>query len=585
MNKNALFLLALATPLLPFAGVGDDMLSAQITETATQAVKNMGVGWNLGNTLDACTHAQTDVNNAAYWGGQGIDSETYWGQPVTQQPLFEMMRNAGFGAIRVPVTWFNHMDAQGNVKAEWMERVHQVVDYVINSGLYCILNVHHDTGADSNDSKSWLKADRDVYNAQKTRYNKLWQQIAEEFKDYDQHLLFESYNEMLDGKSSWCFATFAYPGNYNATDATRAYEAINNYAQDFVNTVRATGSNNASRNLIVNTYAAANGSGTWNSHLTDPLTQMNLPSDAVQNHLIFEVHAYPSIANSNGSNRAMKDIQNEVDAMISGLKTHLAAKGAPVIFGEWGTSNVDAGSGKTDYDVRPEHLKQFLQYFVQQTKANDMGTFFWMGLTDGMYRSLPAFSQPDLAETIAKAYHGSDFVGEYPTPAPVAEMVCFEGTKDIGWGNGITIAGAAFATFAHQPVLELTYSHTGSSDDIQLYYGDWSNKLSFQVDGKTYNADFNPSRHYGSATGTEHTSVFTFDAATYTLLKQKGLIVHGNAIRLTRAVLRDPEASALEQLVLPEAPDCFFDLQGRPVQSPSRGFYISRGKRMMVVNK
>jgi len=560
--------------LLPFT------LHAEITETASQAVQNMGIGWNLGNTLDANGQQVTDVNNASYWGGQGIDSETYWGQPVTQSALFDMMRRAGFGAIRVPVTWYNHMDSEGNVKAEWMERVHQVVDYVIDNGLYCILNVHHDTGADGNSFKSWIKADKDVYDAQKTRYNKLWQQIAEEFKDYDQHLLFEAYNEMLDGKSSWCYATFSYPNQYDATYAARAYEAINNYAQDFVNTVRATGSNNASRNLIVNTYAASNGYGTWSSHLKEPLTQMKLPTDVIENRLIFEVHSYPAIANSNGSNRSLQDIKNEVNGMISTLKTNLVAKGAPVIFGEWGTSNVDSGAGKTDYDVRRDLMKQFIQYFVEQTKANGMGTFYWMGLTDGMYRSIPAFSQPDLAECMAKAYHGSSFEGEYPTPDAAQEVVCFEGEKAIGWGNGISISSAIFGTFDEQPVLELTYTRTGDSDDIQFFYGDWSAKVNSQVDGNSLTGDFSPSAYYGTPTGTQHTTTFQFDATTSASLRQRGLIIHGNDITLTKAVLRDPASADIQQLTLPASTDApLYDLTGRRIHTPLRhGLYIQNGR-------
>ena len=103
-------------------------------ETATNAVKNMGLGWNLGNTLDA--------NSGS---AQGLESETYWGQPVTKPELMKMMKEAGFSAIRVPVTWYNHMDANGKVDEAWMKRVHEIVDYVINQGLYCIVNVHHDT--------------------------------------------------------------------------------------------------------------------------------------------------------------------------------------------------------------------------------------------------------------------------------------------------------------------------------------------------------------------------------------------------------------------------------------------------------
>ena len=141
-------------------------------ESATEAIAHMGVGWNLGNTLDANDgNAYPDI----------VRSETMWGQPVTKAQLMTMMRDAGFGAIRVPVTWYPHMDESGRVDEAWMQRVHEVVDYVLEAGLYCLLNVHHDTGA----SKSrWLIANTDTYSDKRSRYENLWRQIAEEFKDY-----------------------------------------------------------------------------------------------------------------------------------------------------------------------------------------------------------------------------------------------------------------------------------------------------------------------------------------------------------------------------------------------------------------
>ena len=184
-------------------------VKAQDFESAADAVKNMGVGWNLGNTLDANNQTVSDITNDAYWGQQGLDSETCWGQPYTTKEFIQMMKKAGFTAIRVPVTWYNHLDKDGNVNKEWMKRVKEVVDYVINEGLYCILNVHHDTGADSKDANGkltgyhWIKADADNYTENMDRYVKLWSQIAEEFKDYGQTLLFEAYNEMLDANSCW----------------------------------------------------------------------------------------------------------------------------------------------------------------------------------------------------------------------------------------------------------------------------------------------------------------------------------------------------------------------------------------------
>ena len=364
---------------------------AQDFETATDAVKNMGLGWNLGNTLEANSQTVTDVTNASYWGQQGLESETCWGQYETKAELLKMMKDAGFGAIRVPVTWYNHMDKDGNVNAEWMARVKEVVDYVINQGMYCILNVHHDTGADGDGFKSWIKADATNYTTNKARYEKLWTQIAEAFKSYDQKLLFEGYNEMLDANSNWNFAK-----------TSTAYDAINSYANSFVTTVRATGGNNAQRNLIVTTYCAANGYGSWDSHLKDPLTKLNNP-ETTSNHIVFEVHAYPNIQNG-----TIASVKSDVDGMITLLKDELVSKGGPVIIGEWGTSNVDK-TGETDYDLRRDKLFEFATYFVQKCKENNIGTFYWMGLTDGASRMFPAFHQADLAKTILQAYHGSDY--------------------------------------------------------------------------------------------------------------------------------------------------------------------------------
>lgn len=436
-------------------------------ETATDAVKHMGLGWNLGNTLDANSQNATDFTSATYWGQQDVTSETCWGQYVTKPELMKMMKNAGFGAMRIPVTWYNHMDINGNVDPAWMARVHEVVDYVIDQGMYCIINVHHDTGADGSNYKSWIKADEANYTQNKARYERLWQQIAEEFKGYGQLLLFESYNEMLDRLNSWCFASFAASGQYNASVATSAYNAINSYAQSFVTTVRATGGNNAQRNLIVNTYAAANGYGTWNSHLPEPLTKMNKPSGE-SNHIAFEVHAYPSIANSNNTDRPIADIKKEVDGMISLLKTHLISKGAPVIFGEWGTSNVDAT--ESDYVKRPALLKQFCEYFVQQCKANGIGTYFWMGLSDGAARLFPAFSQADLAKWLLQAYHGSNFNPVLPERSDYSTC-CISSTVDFNqqWSEFNLASGNFTANDYTQLILELEEEPAKGLLDVKIY--------------------------------------------------------------------------------------------------------------------
>lgn len=378
---------------------------AQDFETATQAVANMKLGWNLGNTLDSNSG---DVNNMwiEQWTSRTpSDYEKAWGQPVTKPELFALFKEAGFNAIRVPVTWYPHMEATFStfpwdpvadpigtqIQAEWMKRVHEVVDYVISQDMYCILNIHHDTGASNT---HWLVADEEDYAAQKERFEAVWTQIAEEFKDYDEHLLFEGYNEMLDSYNSWCFASFGTSKNYDASVATSAYNAINSYAQSFVDAVRATGGNNAKRNLVVCTYGACAGEGSWSAYLQDPLKEMKLPEDNVSDHIIFEVHSYPSLGGGLSSTKT--SVTNILDA----IEAHLLSKGAPVIFGEWGT-----GDG-SDYENRHDDMVAFVQYFVEQTKAKGIGTFYWMGLSDGEHRSVPEFNQQDLVDAIVKGYYG-----------------------------------------------------------------------------------------------------------------------------------------------------------------------------------
>ena len=532
-------------------------------ETASEAVKNMKVGWNLGNTLDANNGARmTDI----------VQSETYWGQPVTKPELMTMMRNAGFNAIRVPVTWFPHMDNNGKVDAAWMNRVHEVVDYVINAGMYCILNVHHDTG---DGSVHWLHASSEVYNQQKARYEYLWKQIAEEFKDYGNLLLFESYNEMLDKYNSWCFATYARSSGYNESEANDAYQAINSFAQSFVNVVRATGGNNAKRNLVVNTYGACCGSGTWNSHLKDPLKQMNIPDDpAGTGHIAFEVHCYPNVKN-------LSSMRTEVDDMFNALKTHLISKGAPVIIGEWGTAN----DKESDYDVRRENVLSFADYFVKKAKENNVATVYWMGLSDGPLRSLPAFNQPDLAESIVKAYYGDSYSPVLPSIDDYT--IEYTVTYQQQWSE-MNLYGKAFSL----------NEYTGIVLDLKDSPG--TDNLSIKVYGES-----NGKEQYVNVTNT-HTKV-TFNASALGNTGQRITLQYKKSGNYTATVKRaalikkDGTEMPTEMssfwgctvnmnytLGVPEVhftqktDDEIYTLSGMRVTDPGKGIYIRNGKKYVV---
>ena len=536
-------------------------------ESANDAVKNMKVGWNLGNTLDA--HNGQRVTDPKV-------SETMWGQPVTSPELMQMMKEVGFGAIRVPVTWYPHMDSNNKVDAAWMKRVHEIVDYVISTGMYCILNVHHDTGADSKDTKSWLKADQTVYNQQKARYEYLWQQIAEEFKDYGERLLFESYNEMLDTYDSWCFASFATSSRYDASVATSAYNAINSYAQSFVNTVRATGGNNAKRNLIVNTYGACNGAGTWNSHLLDPLKQMKLPTDITEGHIIFQVHAYPGVEN-------LSSAMNEVNQTFRDLNTYLVQKGAPIIIGEWGTSNGN------DYNDRRSNVLSFAKYFVEQAKAYNYAPFFWMGLSDGTARTFPAFNQADLVLAILQAYYGSNYNPRLLTEDDF-EITNYLVNYTQQWSE-LNLSSNEISLSVYKAIrLELAETPNSGFYNIKVYGESDGKEQSSAVSSQTTTLQFN-SNTLGKISRRitlqyMKTGNSTLNVKKAYLIKNDGTEIESRLSPFWGCTMEAQSSKKPSGIVTTttntKKDGAIYNLSGQRVTNPVRGIYIKDGKKYYV---
>lgn len=368
-------------------------------ETAAEAVLNMGAGWNLGNTLDSNSNDLDNMWIEAWTRRTPKDYETAWGQPQATRALIHMFKEAGFGAIRVPVTWYPHMGTitlhdqtrwdrstwtGTDVDPVWMARVKEVVDYVIDEGMYCILNVHHDTGAES---AAWLVAGEQEFETAKDRYKALWEQIADEFKDYGEKLWFESYNEMLDPYDSWCFASYnVEPARYDAAVATSAYKGINSYAKLFVETVRASGGNNAQRNIVVNTYGGCSGAGSWNAHLLEPLTQLQLPEKP--GHIAVQVHSYWN-ADKFAAEKA------DIDKFFRDLKAQIVDRlGVPAIIGEWG--------GGTNEDTLDN--ARFAEYFSQKAHDAGVAAYYWMGLSDGDDRAVPKWSMPRAKNVILRPY-------------------------------------------------------------------------------------------------------------------------------------------------------------------------------------
>ena len=537
-------------------------------ESAKDAVKNMGLGWNLGNTLDA--------NDATKTWKTTEEHETCWGQPVTTPELLKMMKEAGFGAIRVPVTWYQEMDANGKVNDAWMKRVKEVVDYVIDNGMYCLLNVHHDTGADGGTFKSWIKASGANYTANKDKYEGLWKQIAETFKDYDQHLLFEAYNEMLDEKNTW----------NEPVDKTDGYKAINDYAKSFVTVVRATGGNNAQRNLVVNTYSASNSSAAMKA--------LELPETT--GHIVFQIHNYPNWKDESTTRQL-------IDNLISDIKTNLISKGAPVIIGEYATFTTFPAN--LDYYEKDRKLALYaMDYFITKTKDAGIGTFYWMGLSDGINRTLPAFNQPDLAECLAKAYHGSDFKGIYPTVDDFQIVYVVKWEKDWSelflYGNWNTVTPLKLEDYK---AVRVEVDEVPAAGSLQVkVYGD--------PDGKNADGSAKFKEGYYELSSDSKTTTVTFDQSkTGSVVSRLTLQTNIGATqaKITKAVLiksddtevelaptvawgcsmtteSTPKPTAVQSVkaFASENDGAIYNLSGQRVSSPSKGIYIQNGKKIII---
>lgn len=529
---------------------------AQSFENAKDAVKNMGVGWNLGNTLDAHDASKTWTTTEQH--------ETCWGQPVTKPELMKMMKEAGFNSIRVPVTWYQEMDSDGNVNEAWMNRVKEVVDYVIDNGMYCILNVHHDTG---DGATHWIHASSTNYNKNKAKFEKLWKQIAETFKDYDQHLLFEGYNEMLDDNNTW----------NEPSNKTDGYKAINDYAKSFVTTVRNSGGNNASRNLIVNTYSAS----------STPNAMQNLDKPEESNHIIFQVHSYPNW-------KSKSNAKTEIDNLISNIKSKLIDR-APVIVGEYATFTT--WPSEIDYYATDKPVALYaMDYLIKKTKENGIGTCYWMGMADGSYRDMPAFHQADLAQTLIKAYYGSIDGYKYPTSEDFD--ITYDITYNDDWSEAFLFGSwdrTAVKLDGYKGIRVVMDKAYGSKLQLKIY-GD-------KKSGTNYNEQYVPLSETSETTTAEFdTSVLgstfwgvtlqTNSGATTATLKEAKLIKSDDtevSVSATAAwgctveAKSTPKPTGIHAIKYVKSEDdgAIYNLQGQRVDNPKKGIFIKAGKKVV----
>ena len=336
------------------------------TATAQQVVTDMKAGWNLGNTLDSATDPKDSTIYApSYY-------ETAWSNPVTTKAMIDEVKAKGFNAVRIPVTWGANIEKgtqyTGTISSAWLDRVEEVVNYALDNNMYCIVNVHHDVG-----KGDWPIIFATADSTEKQTYNErlknVWTQIATRFKDYDNRLIFEGFNEILIHNANWISAN-------DAGDA--AVKSINTYNQTFVDTVRKTGGNNANRFLSVNTYGA--------EVLDKAIDLFEVPTDTVKNHIMVQVHYYGILSQT----------------ICEKLNTKFISQGVPVIVGEFGWDIPSVGE--------TEIANKAFAY-VKLAKSYGMTCFWWdsgrinnnnvnYGILD---RDSATFKYPKVAKAIIDA--------------------------------------------------------------------------------------------------------------------------------------------------------------------------------------
>ena len=297
---------------------------------AMRFIRELKAGWNLGNAFDA-------YDNTGH--STGLALETYWCHAKTTRELIHAIHEAGFNLIRIPVSWHNHVTGDDfTIDPEWMARVKEVAGWVVDEGMYFIINIHHDNERD------FLFPDSAHYEQSERYVSSVWTQISEAFIEFDDHCIFESMNEprLIGSSFEWWL-------NPNAAECKEAADCINRLNQKFVDTVRAAGGNNADRYLSVPGYCGS----------PDSVTSVlfKIPQDSAENRIILEVHAYRPYnfaLNTNSTDRNFdpeKDSQkkNEIESFMNSLHRKYIKQGIPVLIDEFASLDKNNLQDRVNY--------------------------------------------------------------------------------------------------------------------------------------------------------------------------------------------------------------------------------------------
>ena len=340
---------AMAITSLPFSGMEtvkaadsrvvnvEDVTTAEVTVpdspcsfqelSSEEIIEAAGLGWNLGNTLDAWT------------GNDFRTGETLWQPAVTTKAMIKKIHDLGFNTIRIPVTWGANITEDYEVLEEWMSRVQEVVDYAIAEDMFVVLNVHHDgCRNDAPTPHGWLDVagTDEEFESVVEKFSGLWATIAERFKNYDEHLMFAAMNEVFDDVNGIGWA----PEQAGVSDELMELleiemGRINVLNQEFVDAVRDSGGNNEMRWLVVQPH---------NTQIAAVLKEeyynlFEMPSDPADS-IMLEVHDYASFSFA----QLNEEFEGTYAQEFAALKEQFVDSGVPVIIGEYGFTGGDTRS-------------------------------------------------------------------------------------------------------------------------------------------------------------------------------------------------------------------------------------------------
>lgn len=348
--------------------------------------QNLMPGWNLGNQLEASSN--------------GTPSETAWGNPVITEKLIKTVKAQGFKSIRIPVSYLSKIGAGPNytIDSKWLDRVQEVVDMCINNGLYVIINVHGDGYYTVNGG--WLLCGEPASEQKtiKAKYEKVWEQIAKRFKNYDEHLVFESMNEVFDG-------------SYNIPK-TEYYDNINAYNQIFVDTVRSAGGKNNKRYLLIPGWNTDINYTTGDCDSYTLEAKFVIPNDS---RIMISVHYYSPWEFCGDEEKDtfykwgdtikkfVKPRQNEslVNRQFDKLYNSFIKNGYGVVIGEYGA--IDRSSKDKSNTTYRAYFAEYVNYAAHQ---RNIVTVYWDNGYNGNHgfaifnRSKCTVTQPEIVKGI-----------------------------------------------------------------------------------------------------------------------------------------------------------------------------------------